>query len=54
LNSIEDDLMSEFGRCIICGQSLSQNEEVEGICNDCKVSTIYTDGILPEIEDYAS
>jgi DNA-directed RNA polymerase subunit RPC12/RpoP len=46
--------MSDYGRCVICGQSLSQIEELEGICDDCRVSIIYAEGLSPDIEDYAS
>ena len=46
--------MSDYGRCVICGQSLSQIEEIKGICDNCRVSIINTDGISQDIEDYAS
>lgn len=35
--------------CEICGES---TDNIDSICDDCKLSILYTDGIPPDIEDF--
>jgi NMD protein affecting ribosome stability and mRNA decay len=34
-------------KCVICGEEYKESELVDGICPDCQVSIVMTDGIPP-------